>query len=189
MTSDLVAWVFAGCDSNSGQGVLECQNFVGHKHRRQSNGIKSKFETSSNDSIDLDIKMEMTSEWRDGVRKQEVWLSGFLAYEKATEVMERIGQVGVSKSSVWRQTLVCGSQLHALEEKERAESVILPGRWEGMPTVDEKKRMGAAMDGGMIFVLGEGWKDMKSGFRRDMPEEFLTAFSIWRRHILMRQNV
>ena len=107
--------------------------------------------------------MEITSEWSDGVRKQEVWLSGLLAYEKATEVMERIGQVGVSKSSVWRQTQVCGSQLHALEEKERAESVILPGRWEVMPTMDEKKRMGAAMDGGMIFVMGEGWKELKVG--------------------------
>jgi hypothetical protein len=96
--------------------------------------------------------MEMSSEWSEGVRKQEVWLSGLLPYENATEVLERIGQVGISKSSVWRQAQSSGAQIHAFEEKERAEAMILPGKWETMPIEDAGKRMGAAMDGGMIFI-------------------------------------
>jgi hypothetical protein len=107
--------------------------------------------------------MEMSSEWSEGVRKQEVWLSGLLPYENATEVLERIGQVGISKSSVWRQAQSSGAQIHAFEEKERAEAMILPGKWETMPIEDAGKRMGAAMDGGMIFIMEEGWKELKVG--------------------------
>ncbi len=107
--------------------------------------------------------MEMVSAWSEGVRKQGVWLGGLLPYERAAEVWERIGQVNIATSSIWREEQDFGSRLHALEEKERAESVILPGKWENMPTVDKKKRMGVAMDGGMMFVFGEGWKEMKVG--------------------------
>ena len=107
--------------------------------------------------------MEASSEWSEGVRKQELWLSGLLPYKNATEVLERIGQVGISKSSVWRQAQASGAQIHALEEKERAEAMILPGMWEMMSVEEIRKRMGAAMDGGMIFILGEGWKELKVG--------------------------
>jgi len=107
--------------------------------------------------------MDMVSAWSEGVRKQGVWLGGLLPYERAAEVWARIGQVHIAPSSIWREAQVFGERLHALEEKERAESVILPGKWEDVPIVEKKKRMGVAMDGGMLFVLGEGWKEMKVG--------------------------
>ncbi len=59
--------------------------------------------------------MEMVSAWSEGVRKQGVWLGGLLPYERAAEVWERIGQVNIATSSIWREEQDFGSRLHALD--------------------------------------------------------------------------
>jgi hypothetical protein len=49
-------------------------------------------------------------------------------------------------------------------EAERIRSNLLPGRW-GAPCrrAESKGHMGVSMDGGMIHIRDEGWKELKVG--------------------------
>ena len=93
-----------------------------------------------------------------------VWLSGIVDYETVEEILEKVGQVHVSDSSAWRQAQDWGQEFQALAEAERIRSNLLPGRW-GAPCkrAEPKGRMGVAMDGGMIHIRNEGWKELKVG--------------------------
>jgi hypothetical protein len=93
-----------------------------------------------------------------------VWLSGIVDYRQAEEILERVGQISVSDSSVWRQAQEWGAKFQALAEEERLRAKVLPGRWGGPCRVSGSKgRMGVAMDGSMLYILGEGWKELKIG--------------------------
>lgn len=93
-----------------------------------------------------------------------MWLSGIMGFEQAEEALERIGQLHLSDSSVWRQAQRWGEQFRALEEEERTVANAVP-REVGRPYWRDKttRRMGMAMDGSMIHVRGEGWKELKVG--------------------------
>ncbi len=102
--------------------------------------------------------------WSEEVVRQGVWLSGQVSYEAAADILERVGGLGVSTTSVWRQTQTWGEQMKQQEKKERAQAMALPMRWEQpQPVAAERQRLGAAMDGGMVHVRGEGWKELKVG--------------------------
>jgi hypothetical protein len=102
--------------------------------------------------------------WSEGVLKLVVWLSGIVDYETVEEVLEKVGQIHISDSSVWRHTQGWGKGFQLIFEKERIRSNVLPGRW-GAPCkrAEPKGRMGVAMDGGMIHIRDEGWKEIKVG--------------------------
>ena len=93
-----------------------------------------------------------------------VWLSGIVDYRKAEEILEKVGQITVSDSSVRRQEQVWGQSFQSIAETERIRATVLPGRW-GKPSREPsaKGRMGVAIDGGMICILEEGWKELKIG--------------------------
>ena len=93
-----------------------------------------------------------------------VWLSGLVDYGKAEEILERVGQMSVSDSSIWRQAQEWGNGFRALAEAEQIRASVLPGRW-GKPYRNEepKGRLGVSMDGSMIHIRDEGWKELKVG--------------------------
>jgi len=98
------------------------------------------------------------------VLKLVVWLSGIVKYERVEEILAKVGQMHVSDSSVWRQAQEIGEGFQAIAEQEQIRSNLLPGRW-GAPYkwAEPKGRMGVAMDGGMIHIREEGWKELKVG--------------------------
>lgn len=85
-------------------------------------------------------------------------------FEKAEEILGKVGQMTISDSSVWRQTQKWGAGFQAVAERERIRANVLPGRW-GSPSrgVEQKGRMGVSMDGSMIHIRDEGWKELKVG--------------------------
>lgn len=93
-----------------------------------------------------------------------VWLGGIVNYRMAEQILVKVGQISASDSSVRRQVQIWGEQYQSIAETERIRATVLPGRW-GTPCRDtnEKGRMGVAMDGGMIYILGEKWKELKIG--------------------------
>lgn len=99
-----------------------------------------------------------------GVARQAVWLAGLVPYAQAAAILAEIGQVTISATSIWRRLQAWGSQFAALEEAERAQANALPEKWQP-PSRAEKadQRMGVAMDGFMVHILDEGWKEMKLG--------------------------
>ena len=107
--------------------------------------------------------MEMTGGWSDGVERESVRLSGLLPYEEVAVVMARLGQVHLSKTSVWREAQEYGRKFQALEEQERISAMVPPAQWHTTMTGVEPVRKGVSMDGGMVYILGEGWKELKVG--------------------------
>jgi hypothetical protein len=103
------------------------------------------------------------------VARQAVWLSGLVPFEQAEAILQEIGQVNVSRCSIWRRADIWGSRFKALEEKERSQANALPEKWQPPSrAVEADRRMGVAMDGMMVHVRQEGWKELKLGATFDI---------------------
>lgn len=98
-----------------------------------------------------------------------VWLSGLLPYEYCQAVFERIGRVHIPSSSVWRQTQVHGEALKTYVEHQQSlvsvERVVLPDAAQ-----DHAQQKGISLDGGMVNIRGEGWKEFKVGVIFDVEQ-------------------
>jgi hypothetical protein len=102
-----------------------------------------------------------------------VWLSGLLPYKQAETVMSRIGRRTISDSSLWR----------AVEKQsERLSGEVSPGPVEtprGIAATDLVCRGKAlSMDGGMINIRQEGWKELKVGLVGTVVSENPAYFSV-----------
>jgi len=91
-----------------------------------------------------------------------VWLSGLLPYQQGAEVFERIGHRHIPATRLWNQTQRHGERLKHYVDRQQffvgVERVILPA-----PGLDHRERKGVSMDGGMVNIRDEGWKEMKVG--------------------------
>jgi hypothetical protein len=94
-----------------------------------------------------------------------VWLSGILpSFELVEEVLMRIGGIAISRSSIWRSTQEAGKRLRALEAKACAQANGLPELWDPPSRAEvADQRMGVAMDGALVHIREEGWKEVKVG--------------------------
>ena len=94
--------------------------------------------------------------------KRMVWLSGLLPYEQCQAVFDWIGERFIPASSIWRQTQRHGERLLRQVEHQReqvsVERVRLPDA-----RYDHAQRKGLSMDGGMVNIRGEGWRELKVG--------------------------
>jgi hypothetical protein len=41
--------------------------------------------------------------WSEQVAKQAVWLSGLVPNDRAADILQRLRQIAISKSSIWRR--------------------------------------------------------------------------------------
>jgi len=92
------------------------------------------------------------------LKRQMVWLSGLLPYAQAEAVMARIGKRPISDSSLWRAVERQGQRLDTEVEPRRPEPF-------GAETQDGQSIWGQmlSMDGGMVNIRHEGWKELKVG--------------------------
>jgi hypothetical protein len=94
-----------------------------------------------------------------GALKQNmVWLCGLLPYEQAAAVMARIGKHPVSDSSLWRMVQQAGQHLG-----EAAASTQRDATLASTPESTEADTKLLSMDGGLVNIFGEGWKEFKVG--------------------------
>jgi len=100
--------------------------------------------------------------WSEQVAKQAVWLSGLVPYEEAAEILQRVGQIAISKSSIWRRVKRWGTAMQAVEARQQVKAYELAEPHPQGPNRSGEK-MGVAMDGTMLHVVGEGWKELKVG--------------------------
>ena len=91
-----------------------------------------------------------------------VWLSGHVPYETARAIFTRIGHRQIPASSIWRQTGEHGARFqdYVSRQQDRVgmERTVLPP-----PGQDHSQRKGVSMDGGMVNIREEGWKEFKVG--------------------------
>ena len=100
-----------------------------------------------------------------GVLKEMVWLSGVVdSFAEAEAVFERIGHLTISDSSIWRRKEKWGEAFKAIEEAER-EKANTPARAHEFRerVLGSEKRLGVSMDGTMVHIRDEGWKELKIG--------------------------
>ena len=98
-----------------------------------------------------------------------VWLSGLLPYGQAEQVFERIGQIRLPDATLWRHVEKHGKRLQRYVENKQAqvspERVVLDDAWQ-----DHATPKGVGMDGGMVNIRGEGWKEFKAGVVYDVGQ-------------------
>lgn len=96
------------------------------------------------------------------VARQMVWLSGLLPYDQCEAVFAEIGEQWFGASSIWRQTQKHGQGLlaHVTYQREQVsvERIQLPDEKH-----DHDQRKGVSMDGGMVNIRDEGWREVKVG--------------------------
>jgi hypothetical protein len=91
-----------------------------------------------------------------------VWLSTQVSYETASAVFERIGHRHIPSVSIWRQTQKHGQRLEQAAQQTAQRNPVQRTR---LPILREgqQKRKGISLDGGMVNIRGEGWKEFKIG--------------------------
>jgi hypothetical protein len=103
-------------------------------------------------------------QWSEALRQLAVWLDGLLTFEQSESVLAKVGQVPMSATTAWRQAQVCGTQALAMEAAQRATAMAVPDRQQiVLGETLRPERLAATMEGAMIHVRGEGWKELKVG--------------------------
>jgi hypothetical protein len=101
-------------------------------------------------------------QWSEQVAKQAVWLSGLVPFDRTAEILQTVGQIAISSSSVWRRVQHWGAQMQAVEARQQVKAYELEEPRAHDPNRSWGK-MGVAMDGTMIHIRTAGWKELKVG--------------------------
>jgi hypothetical protein len=98
------------------------------------------------------------------------WLAGLVPYVQASQVFERIGHVSIPTTSLWEQAQSAGEALRVQQQTQQrqvsVERVVLPPAGQ-----DHTEPKGVSLDGGMLNLRGEGWKEFKVGTVYDLATE------------------
>jgi hypothetical protein len=102
--------------------------------------------------------------WSEGVSQLAVWLSGQVDFEAVEAILAKVGRIYLSDSTAWRHTQHWGTGFQQAEAQAQAQAGqvelnggIVPGE------AGNADRLGVAMDGWMIHIRQEDWKEVKSG--------------------------
>lgn len=85
-----------------------------------------------------------------------------MPFERVRATLERLGRVSVPATTVWRQVEQQGERLHHYQQRQQEHVGIERTQWEHQ-RYDPQARVGVSLDGGMVYVRGEGWKELKVG--------------------------
>jgi len=96
-----------------------------------------------------------------------VRLSGMLPYEQVSEVCYRWGGLSIPVTTLWDYVQQAGQRLveHVMHEREH--SRVERTQWHHQD-YDPRACKVVCMDGGMVYVRGEGWKELKAGVIGDV---------------------
>jgi hypothetical protein len=103
--------------------------------------------------------------WSEGVVREALWVSGIThSYRDAQTALERLSRIHISRSSIWERMQRWGQRFREVERAERARALALPERWQPPSRAQTPdQRMGVALDGFMVHLREEGWKEVKLG--------------------------
>jgi hypothetical protein len=119
--------------------------------------------------LDEQLKLK-DKHYSEGVLKEMVWLSGVAdSFAEAERTFERIGHISISESSIWRRKEKWGEQYKTVAEEEQEQANIPAGAHAFRERVlGSGKRIGVSMDGTMVYIRDEGWKELKVGCTFDI---------------------
>jgi len=93
-----------------------------------------------------------------------VKLATYGSYGQAIRIYEELVGVPLAKTTIWDRTQVCGAELREVRMLQAEQAWAMPKRQEivaGQALEPVKK--GVTMDGAMVYILGEEWKEVKVG--------------------------
>ena len=102
---------------------------------------------------------------------QVLWLSGLVPFAQVEQILAAVGQTQIGKTCIWEQTQVHGERLAQLLSKEQAHVSVERTRWQHQK-YDPFLTRCVSMDGGMVCILGEGWKEVKVGLVSDIEVDW-----------------
>lgn len=111
--------------------------------------------------LDEELRLERGS-LSPALAREVVWLSGVVAYEQVSQVLERIGQYSVPPSTLWEHVQHHGERLVVYQARQQSQVSIERPAWETR-RYQPQLRKGVSLDGGMVNIRGEGWKEFKTG--------------------------
>lgn len=85
------------------------------------------------------------------------------------QILREVGGLAISQSSVWRLVERWGAKLQALEALQQAKAYGFEDP-ESLDPNHSLGRMGAALDGTMVHIRAEGWKELKVGCVFDIAQ-------------------
>ena len=124
----------------------------------------------------LDEQLELRDgSWSEGMSREMVWLSGKTgSYAEATEIFNRLAQVEVSQGSVQGRVVKWGEQMQRVEAIRQEAANQLPERGRIVRGEAGKPgRLGGSMDGAMVHLREEGWKELKVGCIFELSTELI----------------
>lgn len=102
--------------------------------------------------------------WSERLTALSVWLYGHVSGEVAAEMFKQLSQLILPQPSVWRRATHWGKRIQAVEQQRQQTANALPLRGQAGPhTLRLPQNMGIGMDGTMICLRKEGWKELKMG--------------------------
>jgi len=124
----------------------------------------------------LDNQLELvTGNYSPELQRDLVWLSGHVPYAVVSETLERLGAVAVPPASVWRICQVHGQRLATQAAWFQNQVGLDRLRW-SQAEYEPQARKGVSMDGGMVLVREEGWKELKVGVVSDLVAPDIRQF-------------
>lgn len=111
----------------------------------------------------VDERWEVTqSVYSPTMRQTMVWVAATHTYDEAAETFLRLTHRAVPPTSIWEVTQMEGARLQA--EQTRAQAATPPERLKLPPAGhDHAVPKAVSLDGGTLYVRGEGWKEFKVG--------------------------
>ena len=91
---------------------------------------------------------------------QILWLSGLVPFAQVHQILDDVGQIKIGTTTIWEQSQVHGERLRQSQLKEQRHVSVERTRWQS-EYYDPFLCRCVSMDGGMVCILGEGWKEMK----------------------------
>jgi hypothetical protein len=113
----------------------------------------------------LDDQLRLWDEgWSEAIARDAVWLDGLGTDDQAEQILQRIGGIAISDTSIWRRAQLWGEQFQAVEVARRTSATALPTPGEiTRGDLQTARDMGVAMDGAKMHIRDAGWKELKVG--------------------------
>jgi hypothetical protein len=113
----------------------------------------------------LDAQLHLAAHWSGKVARAVTWLNGHTqTYGESVAIVAELTDARISKSSSWRVVQTYGARFQAELTREETQLKAQAREWStpGGPPAPHP-RMGVALDGGLVCLRGEGWKEFKAG--------------------------
>lgn len=102
---------------------------------------------------------------------QVVWLSGHVPFAVVSQIFAELSQLSLGTTTIWEQTQVHGERLVTCQETQQRQTSVERTRWNQQKYDPFLKRC-LSIDGGMIHIRKEGWKEFKVGLVSDFMHQW-----------------